>query len=614
MEKKKYTLKDFFSNLFWAFKWVFSFSKFESFLLFATYLIRALIPIASSYLFALMLTTFTGFLAENSPGFYSLLTRITPIALIYLVVNLIQSLNENANFYLKSKLNIFYDNQIYLEVYKKISTIDFEKHEDAKFNDKIKKATENIDRVTSLYDEIFVLISNAVGVIGSSLILLKFHPFMLLFVIIFSMPSTVLQLKSTLRRRKMYESMVQLNRSFWYASENLTTDKQLYEVRANNLSKRISDYMQRKMDIKNEKEFGYYKDYAKKSSRLAIFDAQDILFGLMIMQKILVSGGTIGDLSFYWGRATNVTSLIRNTLTSLVFLFDRSKVLEYVRDIMEFENCIKTGEVVVSSKMPPKIEFDKVSFKYPGSSKYVLKDLSIVLNPFDEVALVGLNGAGKTTLIKLLLRFYDPTSGVIKINGTPLSQIDLLSYYSVIGILFQDFNKYPFLTIKESLLLNKTRYSHKSIEEALDFSDILDTVKSLPKKAEHRLSKWFTNGMNFSKGQEQKLALARIIFRNAPLLILDEPTSSIDSNAEFKIFNKIYKSFSSKTIVVISHRFNTIRSAKKIYVLKNGRIVEEGNHDELMAKQGQYYKSFNLQAEGYKSISSTAPDQVIQTA
>lgn len=597
--QRKYTLKDFFGNIFWAFKWVFSFSKWESLLLLLTRVIMTVSPIISSYIFAQILNQFGEALQGEILTFYDLLDEVYLWATLYAVYEVSETLIANLNYYLDSKLHVIYDTEIYSAVHRKISTLDFAKHEDGSFNDRIKKATENIDRVTSIYNQIIVSFSNMIAMFGSLGVLLAFHPLLTLILVLLSIPSAVLELKSTLERRQMYESLVQLNRAYWYAAGTLTTDRDLHEVRANNLGERIFQFINKIAVKKNAREFEYYGTLAKRKAWLSIFGIQGILSGLMIMQKIIETKGTIGDLSFYWGRATSLSNLIETTLGSLVFMYDRSKVLEYVKDIMEFENEIQSGDTKIDTNKPPKIEFKNVSFKYPKAKTYALKNLSFTINPYDEIAIIGLNGAGKTTLIKLLLRFYDATNGEILINDVPIKKVDLKTYYQSIGILFQDYNRYPYLTIEDSLKLNRTKFSKLGVNEALKFAEIEKDINKLPKGTKHKLSKWLDDGMNFSKGQEQKLALSRIFYRNAPMLILDEPTSSIDSDAEFRIFNKIYKHYKDKTIIVISHRFNTIKNAQCIFVLKNGQLIEKGSHKELMETKGQYYNSFNIQAQGY---------------
>jgi len=201
-------------------------------------------------------------------------------------------------------------------------------------------------------------------------------------------------------------------------------------------------------------------------------------------------------------------------------------------------------------------------------------------------------------LIKLLFRFYDPTQGKILVDGVDLKKINLDDWYRHLGVLFQDFARY-YLTVKENIEFGDISNKKKNVNQALSNaqgSDLLD----LPKKTDQILGRWFEDGEEISFGQWQKLAIARALYRNAPILVLDEPTSNIDAQAEFKIFNNLKKTYQEKTLIFISHRFSTVRMADYIYVLKNGGIIEQGNHQNLISQNNVYAKYFKIQKQGYE--------------
>jgi len=231
----------------------------------------------------------------------------------------------------------------------------------------------------------------------------------------------------------------------------------------------------------------------------------------------------------------------------------------------------------------------------------ILWDVTVAIPTGTLVAVIGPNGAGKTTIIKLLLRFYDVTEGEILINGVNIKEIDLAKWHGMIGALFQDFIKYQF-TFKENVYfgdLSKPK-KVKFLKEAIFKSGADRYIKSLPGGKNQVLGKMFSGGIDLSGGQWQKLALARAFYRNAPFLILDEPTSAIDAKAEYEIFQKVQNLQKDKTVIIISHRFSTVRNADRILVLDGGKIIEEGNHKDLMGKKGLYEELFTLQAQGYK--------------
>ena len=271
---------------------------------------------------------------------------------------------------------------------------------------------------------------------------------------------------------------------------------------------------------------------------------------------------------------------------------------------MQTKPMIESSEKIVGMPQiitPPVIEFKKVSFKYPGAERFILKDFNLIIRSGEKIALVGENGAGKTTLIKLLLRFYDVTEGELLINGVNIKDISLKEWHKTIGALFQDFIKYQF-SFKENVLFGDLAKPEdpEQINKAIQSSGANGYLPTLPKGMNQQVGKMFEEGVDLSGGQWQKLALARAFYRDAPLLILDEPTSAIDAKAEFEIFERVQNLQKDKTVIIISHRFSTVRNADRILVLDEGQIIEEGTHNQLMKKKGLYAELFEIQAQGYK--------------
>ena len=231
----------------------------------------------------------------------------------------------------------------------------------------------------------------------------------------------------------------------------------------------------------------------------------------------------------------------------------------------------------------------------------ILKNLSLTINQGGNIAIVGLNGAGKTTLIKLLTRVYDPTEGEILVNGSPLREYDLESWKSKLAILLQEYSIYAEETVEENIMLGNVAKKSKILaKKSATETTIAETISTLPNKYEQRVGTEFRGGVEFSKGQKQKLALARTLYRTAPIMILDEPTASIDAVSEDTIFKNLKTSHPNQTRIVISHKFSNVRDSDKIILIKDGRIFEEGTHDELMNIGGTYKELFELQAEGYR--------------
>ncbi|HEY1648163.1 MAG TPA: ABC transporter ATP-binding protein [Terracidiphilus sp.] len=245
--------------------------------------------------------------------------------------------------------------------------------------------------------------------------------------------------------------------------------------------------------------------------------------------------------------------------------------------------------------------FKNVSFRYPGTSRMVLRDFNFTLSPGERVALIGENGQGKTTIVKLITRLYDPSEGQILLDGVDLREYDLESLHAEIGVIFQDFMRYE-MTARENIAVGRIEMDHapEEIEYAAEKSLASSVIAKLPQRYDQMLGRRFEGGVDLSGGEWQKLALARAYLRDAQLLILDEPTASLDARSELEVFERFAELTSDKMALLISHRFSTVRMADRIVVLEAGRLVEEGNHTQLMALGGRYAAMFEMQAASYR--------------
>jgi ABC-type multidrug transport system fused ATPase/permease subunit len=293
----------------------------------------------------------------------------------------------------------------------------------------------------------------------------------------------------------------------------------------------------------------------------------------------------------------NATSAVAN----FGEMYEHNLYIDHFFEIQELPRLIKESPnpVIFKNISSPKIEFKNVYFRYP-KGQLVLKNISFTINPGESIALVGANGAGKSTIIKLICRFYDVTSGEILINGVNIKNLKLSNWYEHMGTLFQDFVHY-YLTVRENIVLgNPSKIDEKQIRAAAKKAGADEFIEKLPKKYDQPLGREYEDGEELSIGQWQKLAIARAFYRSSPLLILDEPTSAIDAEAEYEIFNNLEKAYKNKSLILVSHRFSTVRNANKIFVIEDGKIAEHGTHDRLIKLNGKYASMFNIQAKGYK--------------
>ena len=251
------------------------------------------------------------------------------------------------------------------------------------------------------------------------------------------------------------------------------------------------------------------------------------------------------------------------------------------------------------------IEMEHVSFTYPGSGEPTLKDLNVTLRPGEKIALVGLNGAGKSTLVKLLCGLYRPTEGAIRVDGRPLSDYGREEYFSLIAAVFQDVKLLP-LTIAQNVASENTdAVDRQRVRQCLALAGLLDMVDDLPQKEDTPLGRGvLDDGIELSGGERQKMWMARAFYKNAPVLILDEPTAALDPLAEQEIYEKYVRMSEGKTSLFISHRLASTRFCDRILFLENGRITEQGSHEELMEKNGAYARLFEIQGKYYRKEES----------
>lgn len=312
---------------------------------------------------------------------------------------------------------------------------------------------------------------------------------------------------------------------------------------------------------------------------------------------------TIGTLTFLIGSFDRSRGLIQSVLLRGASIYEESLFLKDLFDFLEMRPRVPTPADPVPFPRPIRegFVFKGVGFRYPDSERWALRDVSFRLGPGERIALVGENGAGKTTLVKLLTRLYDPSEGTILLDGHDLRQYDPDELRAAVGVIFQDFVRYD-MRVRENIAVGRieARDDEARIMESARKSLAMDVAERLAGGLDQMLGRRFEGGANLSGGEWQKVALARAYMRDAQLLVLDEPTAALDARAEFQVFERFSELTAGRMAVLISHRFSTVRMADRILVLGDGRIIEDGSHEELLALGGQYAELFTLQAAGYR--------------
>ena len=392
-------------------------------------------------------------------------------------------------------------------------------------------------------------------------------------------------------------------RRFCYYRWMLTDERPAKDVRTYDLTEPLMK--------RYDEEKTAYLDANKKLDKKRMFAALitefvmrsgEIVFSFFVVIKAVTGYISVGDVSLYIGFAVAATMAFQRMVGAILYGIVRSVAnMKYVFEFYETETpLISDGKRELSRF--ESLAFDNVFFRYPTSEKYVLNGVSFTLNRGDKLSIVGINGAGKTTIIKLMLGLYEIESGRILVNGYPVSDYDMRDIRHIFSVFFQSFVQYP-LTLRENVALSNLEKlgNDSEIEDALRQSSVYDELQP---KLENGLDSWMTrkfddHGTELSKGQWQKIALSRAYFKDAPIIIFDEPSAALDAEAEDRIFKNFEEMSDGKTGVMISHRISSSRISNKIIVLDGGRIVEQGTHDELVSSDGLYAKLYNLQKEKY---------------
>ncbi|OJI09544.1 hypothetical protein COT69_00405 [candidate division WWE3 bacterium CG09_land_8_20_14_0_10_39_24] len=486
---------------------------------------------------------------------------------------------------------------------KKLSSLDLGHLESPEVQNLITKVeqtfTWQIPDFVRMWNYIF---RDLIGIISVSIALSPYSIWIPIIVLLVSSPRIYLKLKHGNFVWSMYGGSAPEAKKLWYTGDLLTSTSSIIETRIFQSQEALLDRLLGLQDYLykiNKKPLDSYRWVLI----IAPLMESIVVFALVywILPNALTGALTIGSITFI---ITTLEQLRGHTSWGAAHfgeLYEHSLFVNPYFELMALPKLIKekTGAKILNESKPPKIEFKKVSFSYPNGRE-VLKDISFTIDSGERVALVGVNGAGKTTLIKLLCRFYDVSDGEILINGINLKNIKLSNWYSYLGTLFQDFVKYNF-TVRDNIMLGAPHIrDEKRMQEAAVQSGAYDFIKNFEKGYDQMLGRRFEDGEELSGGQWQKLAIARTFYEKAPILIMDEPTSAIDAESEYEIFQNLEKVYKNKTLILVSHRFSTVRNANKIVVIDDGRITEMGTHQELLECNGKYAVMFNTQAKGYQ--------------
>ncbi|HAS81110.1 MAG TPA: ABC transporter ATP-binding protein [Verrucomicrobia bacterium] len=458
-------------------------------------------------------------------------------------------------------------------------------------------------RPLRIVNEISKLSVNLLSLGGVGVVLMAFHWLFGLILLICMVPDIWYALRVSRQLFEWRKATTEKERKALYLHSILTSVENAMECKAYGFAKvLIARFKALRLNIRSERlqllkrQVG--GEFLAQSVSILVFFGG---LGYLILQT-KTGGMTVGSLVMFAQALRRAEGFIREGLLSFAHLYEDSLFLGHIREFMELEPTIRAPENPTNLPINGTSGFalKHVSFQYPDTDKWVLRDVSMELKPGRHVALVGQNGSGKSTLIKLLCRFYDPTEGVLECGGIDIRQFDPVAYRKLISIMFQNFNHYC-MSARENIWLGNVALDPRDarLEQAARQADAYDMICRLPEGYETQLGRRFRKGLDLSYGEWQKIALSRTFLSDAPLLVLDEPGSFLDPNAEARVFENLKALTKDRTMIFVSHRFSTVRHADYIYVMDQGRIAEQGSHDDLLRLDGRYAEMFYRQATGY---------------
>jgi len=488
-------------------------------------------------------------------------------------------------------------------IIKKTNQIDISLLEDSEFYDKLERArTQTAGRVglmSNALGEIQSLISIATLVAG----LIYFEPYLIILLVLSIIPSFINEIWFSQQQYSLARGWTAERRELNYLRFIGANNQTAKEIKLFGLT----DFIVDRFKNLSEEYFQLNKKLAVKRSALGfVFNVLGTLsyYGayIFIIYRVVSGVITLGELTFLSGSFNRLTRNLQDFFSKFTRITESAL---YLKDYFEFIDLSIVPKHKEDQPIPEKImsgfEFRDVHFSYPDSDNDILKGVNFKISVGEKMAFVGQNGAGKTTLTKLLLRFYEPTSGEILLDGVNINRFKKDAYQKFFGVIFQDFFRYEF-TVKENIAVGDIAEldNQEKIKHAAELSLASEVISELKKGYDQQLGKRFAKGQELSGGQWQKVALARAYMKNAEVMILDEPTSALDAKAESDVFKRFIGLTQEKTSLIISHRFSTVRQADRILVLDEGKILEIGTHEQLMANQALYAQLFQLQAEGYQ--------------
>lgn len=591
-----------------ALTFVWQASKGSTILLGVLVAVLGVLPIVSLYLVkmiidqvaALALSPPLGFM---DPAFFFVAQLITAAFGIGLLAAL---LGFAADYIKKSQAQTVAD-YMYAILHEQSCRVDLAFFESPEYRDTLFRAQqEGPYRPTKIVNGLFAAGQAGASFLAVAWLLAVFNPLLPVIICAAAAPGILLRLSYSKKIYEWQEKRTEDERRAYYFHWMLTGDAHAKEFRLFNLGPYfIERFRQIRSTLKEEKL--WFERRRAMGDFIAQASAIICVFGSFAYIAFKAANGeiTIGDLVMYFQAFQRGIGYLKTLLETGAEMYEDNLFLSHFYEFLKVKPDIESPHhpVPVPEKIKAGIEFKNVDFFYQKDGKYVLNCINFSIGPGEIVALVGKNGSGKSTIVKILTRLYDPQKGGVYLDGMNIKKIDIGLFRKKISVVFQDHIKY-YLKAGENILLGDMDRDAdaESMRTAAIESGIDKKIRRLPAGYDTLLGRWFKNGEELSMGQWQMLAIARAFYRDAEIVVLDEPSSALDPEAEKKLFVSLRRLIQNRSALIISHRYSTVRQADRILVMDQGRIIEQGSHNDLMGLDGEYARLYNAQAKGYTTI------------
>ena len=565
--------------------------------------IQGVLPLLSLYLLKLIVdaVTFSLSAPDKAAAFQHVAVLIAIAAAVAFFYALCQML---AGVVREAQTQTVTDH-MYDILHAKSTEVDLAYYESPQYFDTLHRAqAEGPYRPTRIINGLVQLAQNSISLIAMAGLLFSFHWGLSLVLFAAAAPGLFVRFRYAEKMYRWQRRRTQTERKASYFNWMLTGDTHAKEIRLFDLGKVFTRRFSELRTHLRQERLGLVKNRStaefvtEASATLAVFGSLAFIAYRAVQGMI-----TLGDMVMYFQAFQRGLTYLQTLLRSLADLYEDNLFLSNLYEFLDLEPKVKEPLYPHPLPRPMKkgIVFDHVSFHYPAGRENVLEDISLSIAPGEVVALVGENGSGKTTLVKLLCRLYDPVGGVITMDGTDLREFQTTALRREISVVFQDYVKYH-LTARENIWLGNAHMppEEERIVEAARQADVDCLINRLPKGYDTILGRWFEDGEELSLGEWQKVALARAFLRDSQIIVLDEPTSSLDAKSEYEVFKRFRQLLNGRAAILISHRFSTVQMADRVFVFENGCISENGAHSELVLKGGKYAQLFEKQAHHYR--------------